>query len=110
MVQIFSAQSGGLAIQQMMGDTGFSAADSDKAVRPLVYHCTWKLAPSNLGVEGPWEEGISESWMVRPFLEELMWASDFWVTLLRVFLFVNAYKPTVYFVQHDKPACFPSLF
>ena len=69
--------------------------------RPSDLCCTTVEAGSTLAVEGPWEEEISESWMVCPFLEELMWASDSWVTLLQLLLFVNAYKPIVYFVQHD---------
>ena len=47
----------------------------------------WKLVPLS---EGPWEEGISDSWMVCPFLEESQWASGSWVTLLQVLLFVDS--------------------
>jgi len=65
-------------------------------------------AGSTLG--GSWEEGMSESWMVCAFLEELLRALGSLVTLLQVLLFADAHKPIVDFVQHDKPACFPSLF
>lgn len=69
----------------------------------------WKLVPL---LEGPWEEGMSESWMVCTFLEELLWVLGSLVTLLQlqVLLFADAYKLIVDLVQHDKPACFPSLF
>ena len=47
----------------------------------------WKLVPPS---ECLWEEGISENWMVYPFLEESLWASGSWVTLLEVLFFVDA--------------------
>ena len=55
----------------------------------------WKLVPLS---EGPWDEGVCESWMACPFFEESLWASGSWVALLQV-LFVDAYKPIVDLLQ-----------
>ena len=57
-----SAVSGGLAIEQMAGDTRLQCQGleylTDRGGGVLVWH--WKIVPR---LEGPWEEQISESWM-----------------------------------------------
>ena len=66
--------------------------------RPSTNACVplWKLVPLS---EGPWDDGVCESWMACPFFEESLWASGSWVALLQVLLFVDAYKPIVGLVQ-----------
>lgn len=50
----------------------------------------WKLVPLS---GGPWDEGVSESWMVCPFFEESPWASGSQVALLQLLFFVDACEP-----------------
>ena len=86
-----STVSGGLAIEQMAGDTRLQCQGleylTDWGGGVLVWH--WKIVPR---LEGPWEEQISESWMhaLSPpplpfffslsFFFKLLRASVSWVT------------------------------
>ena len=72
-----STQSGGLAIQQTTAcDTCMGTSATAKAVHECLRWRGSVEAGSTLKY-GPWE-GVFESWMACPFLEEPLWTSGSW--------------------------------
>ena len=58
----------------------------------------WELVP--LSNSKGSLEGVSEGWMVCPFLEETKGTSGSCVTLLEVLMFINSNQPIVGLVHH----------